>query len=170
MGCVRERHSENAEDELGKNKALLRCLPTQRTELTRNEQDLYGGNWGTQPKSKLLKALFPLKSWSLEVIHSSPFLIYTSATYILVLRGPIYLPLPTKDVFSPACFTLQCQAWSLPGFILLPLIHWEDEHRIFRIHFICIFTSLHLQALIHVFMKAHNTRGACKLQILLRIL
>lgn len=170
MGCVREQHSENAEDELGKNKALLRRLPTQCTELTQSEQGLYGGNWGTQPKSKLLKALFPLKSWSLEVIHSSPFLIYTSATYILVFCGPIYLPLPTKDVFSPACFTLQCKAWSLPGFILLPLMHWEVEHRIFRVHFICIFTSLHLQTVIQVFKKANITRGACKLQILLRIL
>lgn len=52
-------------------------------------------------------------------------------------------------------------AWSLAGFNLFLLIHWEDEHQIF-ICFIYIFTSLKLK-IIQIVMKVGNIKGVHKL-------
>lgn len=108
------------------------------------------------------------KRWSVEEVTCfSPCLVFVlffkSATYTPTLCRSTYLSLPAKDVFSCACITLQSPAWSLAGFSLFLLIHWEDEHQIFRIHFIYIFTSLNLKIIIQIFMKAGNTKHAHKL-------
>lgn len=57
---------------------------------------------------------------------------------------------------------LQSQALSLAGFSLFLLVHWEDEHQIFRNDFTDNFTSLNLK-IIQIFIKAGNIKHAHKL-------